>query len=392
MKGKIILLFFCIVIIFSASCASRIKTVYQRAKERAEEAKKAEKAGKKEIPLSIQITDADVLALSNDIITVLGDRFQQAGFVRKLSGTIQVITAAAAGMIGISSHEETELITGLSGASAIVTPLQGIWKEGERAMAFQQGINMVMQAEKKYYASIAKNNNGVNNTSLSKEGAKLFEEVTAALGVVLKTIAGYIPTIEELETATGRIDEKLAMKVVPEMVKLPMPPPVGRTATAIINIVNDHAINATSDNQGVVVIDSSVLTKFSNKETLGAIEIEGVGTGTATVSIFNVRGGEAKVKVKVGNRTPVADAGIDQSISILNDGKTVTLNGKGSYDPDGDSLTYYWTLNPKNATLSNPASNSPTFDAKVGTYTTTLTVKDVIERIDTDTATITVIP
>lgn len=254
MKTRIILLFTAIVIIFSASCAStRIKTVYQRAKERAENERKAERSGKKEIPLNIQVTDVDVLALSNDIIVVLGDRFQQAGIIRKVSGTIQVITAAAAGLIGISPHEETELIAGLSGASAIVTPLQKIWKEGERAVAFQQGINMVMQAEKRYYASISNNNKGVNNTSLSKEGAKLFDEVTAALGVVLKTIAGYIPTIEELETATGRIDEKLAMKVVPTKVNMPVPPP-GGTETAIIRVINDYAVNASSENTGVVKI------------------------------------------------------------------------------------------------------------------------------------------
>ncbi|RMA82662.1 PKD domain-containing protein [Umboniibacter marinipuniceus] len=46
---------------------------------------------------------------------------------------------------------------------------------------------------------------------------------------------------------------------------------------------------------------------------------------------------------------PVADAG--QSI-LLQRGATATLNGSGSYDPDGDSLTYQWTV------VSQPSSSS----------------------------------
>lgn len=128
------------------------------------------------------------------------------------------------------------------------------------------------------------------------------------------------------------------------------------------------------------------------------IEIEAVGTGTATVKLFNARGGEAKVKVKVGNRPPVADAGVDKSISILNDGKTVTLNGKGSFDPDGDILLYSWELDQslvigKKANLINDNSSIAAFDAYgTGTYTVKLIVDDGIERSGTDTATITVTP
>ena len=39
------------------------------------------------------------------------------------------------------------------------------------------------------------------------------------------------------------------------------------------------------------------------------------------------------------NRPPVANAGADQSVL---DGTEVHLNGGGSSDPDGDSLTYFW--------------------------------------------------
>ena len=42
------------------------------------------------------------------------------------------------------------------------------------------------------------------------------------------------------------------------------------------------------------------------------------------------------------NARPIADAGHDQRVSV---GQMVTLHGFGSYDPDGDVITYKWSLN-----------------------------------------------
>jgi hypothetical protein len=62
------------------------------------------------------------------------------------------------------------------------------------------------------------------------------------------------------------------------------------------------------------------------------------------------------------NSPPVADAGLDQTTLV---GDMVTLDGSGSSDMDGDSLTYSWFFTSRpagsTATLSNPTAVNPTF-------------------------------
>ncbi|MGY0201438.1 PKD domain-containing protein [Leptothrix sp. BB-3] len=89
------------------------------------------------------------------------------------------------------------------------------------------------------------------------------------------------------------------------------------------------------------------------------------------------------------NRPPVAVAGQGQSVQVA---ATVQLDGTGSTDPDGDSLTYSWTLTTKPAgsvaTLSNATSPRPTFVADLaGTYTANLVVND--GRLNSAVATVT---
>jgi len=68
-----------------------------------------------------------------------------------------------------------------------------------------------------------------------------------------------------------------------------------------------------------------------------------------------------KQKPYVSNRSPVADAGSDQSVF---ENVTVTLDGTGSYDSDGLIETYEWTLTDGSpVTLSDPTAAAPTFTA-----------------------------
>ena len=78
------------------------------------------------------------------------------------------------------------------------------------------------------------------------------------------------------------------------------------------------------------------------------------------------------------NTAPIADAGSDQSVPL---GATVTLDGSGSSDVDGDPLTFFWTLSGvpagSGAALSDPTAIMPTFVADLpGDYVAELIVDD----------------
>jgi hypothetical protein len=100
---------------------------------------------------------------------------------------------------------------------------------------------------------------------------------------------------------------------------------------------------------------------------------------------------EVRVTVLQVNNPPVANAGASRNIV---EGSSVSLDGSGSYDPDGDALSYSWKAL-DGIILFNPNSVSPSFilpQVTVNTsYRFTLVVNDGALASQSDTVTITAI-
>lgn len=87
-----------------------------------------------------------------------------------------------------------------------------------------------------------------------------------------------------------------------------------------------------------------------------------------------------------GNEPPVADAGSDLTAEP---DQSVELDASGSSDPDGDSLTFSWTIdrapNGSAASLDDPTAAAPTFVPDVsGTYIFEVEVSDPDGATDSD--------
>ena len=91
--------------------------------------------------------------------------------------------------------------------------------------------------------------------------------------------------------------------------------------------------------------------------------------------------GTVAVTAAAANSAPVANAGTTQTVTRVSGTITITLNGTGSTDANGDTLTYKWTIayqpTGSTATLSSSTVASPTITATVaGVYVFNLVVND----------------
>lgn len=91
---------------------------------------------------------------------------------------------------------------------------------------------------------------------------------------------------------------------------------------------------------------------------------------TATYQVCQFEGGASC------NRPPVANAGADQA---TNEGGIVKLDGTGSSDPEGNSITYQWTqVEGPIVNLSDPTSPTPLFRAPFVSEETPITFQLVV--------------
>jgi hypothetical protein len=102
-------------------------------------------------------------------------------------------------------------------------------------------------------------------------------------------------------------------------------------------------------------------------------------TANGTEDIWFVREGKEYPKLWWQNNRPVANAGVDQTVYAWIDGFVdVNLDGSGSFDVDGDQITYQWNWSIDANTFEANGVN-PTIELPVGEHTISLTVSDFLD-------------
>ncbi len=142
------------------------------------------------------------------------------------------------------------------------------------------------------------------------------------------------------------------------------------------NVPLTYAWNIMSkpDGSAITLPEPGVVNPKFTPDLPGNYVIELIVTNsTGAVSV------SASVTIRATNAAPVADAGPDQAVTVID--STIQLNGSKSYDSDGDPITYQWSFSSipagSAAVLSSPTSSMPSFVADVhGTYTVLLIVSD----------------
>ena len=138
-------------------------------------------------------------------------------------------------------------------------------------------------------------------------------------------------------------------------------------------------------------------TYLSANQLTAQVTAEDIASqGTASVTVVNLEpaGGTSNAvtfTILPANRPPVADAGADQTVD---EGATVTLDGSTSTDPDGDMLSYSWSVLSCNGLVISPSSTTQailSFEVTDnGNCTLQLTVSDGKGEMDSDEVIVTV--
>ena len=161
----------------------------------------------------------------------------------------------------------------------------------------------------------------------------------------------------------------------------------GKLPGAVINLDGSDSSDANGDpltfswslidkpagSAAVLANPTSVMPTFT-------VDRDGDYIAQLIVNDGTVDSAPATVTITSNNVAPVANAGPDQGGKLP--GAVINLDGSGSFDANGDSLTYAWTFVSKpagsTATLTGSTTVSPSFtvDLVTGNYVVQLIVND----------------
>lgn len=162
----------------------------------------------------------------------------------------------------------------------------------------------------------------------------------------------------------------------------------------MLAVESSHALPSFGSSVDVACQAFNGTTPFADKSCALCHTSNGPSKSDLNQNGQSYKGNNLTAICPVSNVAPVANAGPSQSVVT---GTTVTLNGSGSSDADGNPLTYLWSFTSipagSGATLTAPTTVKPTFLAdKTGQYVVRLLVNDGAVNSAAATVTITTTP
>ena len=300
------------------------------------------------------------------------------------------------------------------------------------ALTFNEAININDAVAADFTVTAGKRARTIAVTTLTANEKTLTLELTSAIAQGETVLLEYATKDTGIADAAGNVFRKDRRQVTNEVsaenkaptghlsismlldgntVTATRPLPAGQTTLSATPTVGNTLTAVTSE---ISDADGPETLSFSYQWQAGGDDIAAATAETFTLTNAQL-GKQIKVIVRytdaakrvetlasaqtnqVGENTPpTASAGPDQ---IVNERVTVTLDGSGSSDPDGDTLSYSWIqIGDTSATLSKSNTASPTFIAPAVTgktlLTFELTVTDnfKVPKSGTDTVIITINP
>jgi hypothetical protein len=158
----------------------------------------------------VKLSDMLALNYASSVVMLLRAKYTGARITREISSTAQLGLAAAAAYGAAFNYTKSTLaVLGL--ASAGIPELQRLFGAKERAQTYQDAIRLIEEAQIEYLAL----NQQPSPDVLTQNGVTLLQRVTASIHVVEKTLAGNLPTVEDMQKATEQMSRKGAKPTDP---------------------------------------------------------------------------------------------------------------------------------------------------------------------------------